>query len=108
MSQTNLRFFHDADAPAAADVAALLAAPLAGAAPTVRDFTHFVPAPAAGAIELWIAGEPPASAAAPPAPPRIARSPAPAEPTRDDAEAREIRRILAERAVEQMVRDAMR
>ncbi len=46
---TNVRYFYEADAEAAAEVASLLDA-------TLRDFTSYRPQPEAGTIELWLAG----------------------------------------------------
>lgn len=62
VSATNVRYFHEADRAAAADVAERLSARL-------RDFTSFEPAPDPGTIEVWLAGEPaavqPVASAAP-------------------------------------------
>lgn len=58
VKQSNVRYFHEADAEAAAAVAAALGA-------IVRDFTDFASTPPAGTIEVWIAGRGPTSAAVP-------------------------------------------
>lgn len=49
ISESNVRYFHAADAAAAVAVAAELGA-------KARDFTAFSPAPPAGTIEVWLAG----------------------------------------------------
>lgn len=49
VSESNVRYFHAADAEAAAAIADTLGARL-------RDFTSFAPAPPAGTIEVWLAG----------------------------------------------------
>ncbi len=63
VSRSNARYFHAEDAGAGAAVATL--ATVGPDQPAdARDFTHIMPRPDPGAIELWIAGEPPASARA--------------------------------------------
>ncbi len=49
ISESNVRFFHSADAAAAQALAERIGARL-------RDFTDFSPAPPAGTIEVWLAG----------------------------------------------------
>ena len=49
ISESNVRFFHPADAAAAQALAGRIGARL-------RDFTDFSPAPPAGTIEVWLAG----------------------------------------------------
>lgn len=50
ISESNVRYFHAADAEVAAAIAAEVGARL-------RDFTSFDPAPPAGTIEVWLAGK---------------------------------------------------
>ena len=50
--ETQLRYFHASDRPAAEAAAALLGARL-------RDFTDYRPSPKAGLVEVWISGEGP-------------------------------------------------
>ncbi|OYX42334.1 MAG: hypothetical protein B7Z02_12395 [Rhodobacterales bacterium 32-67-9] len=50
ISESNVRYFHAADAEAAAAIATEVGARL-------RDFTSFDPAPPAGTIEVWLAGK---------------------------------------------------
>ncbi len=50
VSESNVRYFHAADAEAAAAIADTLDARL-------RDFTSFAPAPPEGTIEIWLAGK---------------------------------------------------
>lgn len=79
---TQVRFFHDADAEAAATLAGK-----AGA--VVRDFTSFRPSPPDGTLELWLAGGFGAGAAAGPA-----RVKAPSDPLA--ARKRALRDLLVE------------
>lgn len=67
ISESNVRYFHPADAAAAEAVAAELEA-------EARDFTTFSPAPPAGTIEVWLAGR--GDAAAPAKTRRAAGQPA--------------------------------
>lgn len=56
VAESNVRYFHTADAEAAAAVAEAIGARL-------RDFTSFAPAPPDGTIEVWLAGRGASSAA---------------------------------------------
>ena len=56
ISTANVRYFHAADRPAAAEIAALLGAAL-GSYPEIRDFTDFTPPPSEGSVEVWLPGE---------------------------------------------------
>lgn len=58
VSESNVRYFHAADAEAAAAVAEAIGARL-------RDFTSFAPSPPDGTIEVWLAGTGSASTSAP-------------------------------------------
>ena len=68
IKSSNVRFFHPEDAAAAESVAAQLGA-------RVRDFTSFSPAPPAGTIEVWLAGQGNAAATAPAKPRRATAQP---------------------------------
>ncbi len=61
ISQSNVRFFHRADAPAARAVADALGDESVDTTPEVRDFTHFRPRPEEGRLELWLSGNAPVS-----------------------------------------------
>lgn len=56
VSRTNVRYYRPAYRGLADDVAALTASRLDGAPVETRDFTDFQPPPAAGTIEVWLAG----------------------------------------------------
>jgi hypothetical protein len=47
-----LRFFHPTDAGTAAEIVFSL-----DGAPELQDFTHYLPRPALGTLELWLAAE---------------------------------------------------
>lgn len=66
---SSVRYYHDADADAAFDVAALIGPGLPGGAIEARDFSDAASRGAPGHIEVWIAGAPGAAPAATPAPP---------------------------------------
>ena len=102
VGQSNVRFFHAADGPAAARVAEALPPSRPGDAPESRDFTDFSPKPVTGRLEVWLAGESPGGTAA--APRRAAATRPVASAPRGTA-ASEIERILVERTVQQMLRD---
>ena len=71
--ESNVRYFHPADLPAAVEVAARLS-PVLGSTPAIRDFTDFTPRPSEGAIEVWLEGDAPAFTAR-----RVAPQPGPAD-----------------------------
>lgn len=71
--ESNVRYFHPADLPAAVEVAARLS-PVLGSTPAIRDFTDFTPRPSEGAIEVWLEGDAPAFTAR-----RAAPQPGPAD-----------------------------
>jgi hypothetical protein len=56
ISRSNARYFHGADAEAARAVGGALGPTARGSTVETRDFTHFVPRPPAGTVELWLAG----------------------------------------------------
>ncbi|MFT3975324.1 MAG: hypothetical protein QM699_18365 [Amaricoccus sp.] len=100
IGRSNVRFYHDADRPAAESTGALLAGALDGA-PETRDFTSYPTPTVSGRVEIWLAGEPARTAA---------RASKPAQtPTATDGETdpyallkpgeqvREVQRILLDR-----------
>jgi hypothetical protein len=91
---SNVRYFHLADLPAAVEVAARLA-PVLGSTPAIRDFTGFTPRPSEGAIEVWLEGDAPRVTTR-----RAAPQPGPAEIVLDSV--RRARGVL-ERAVDDLV-----
>ena len=62
ISESNVRFFHDADREAAREVSKMLAEHLGGGLPPARDFTSFRPQPEPGLVEVWLAGSAPSPA----------------------------------------------
>jgi hypothetical protein len=119
IARTNVRFYHAVDRQGADAVVALLPAGTDGDAPYARDFTDFATPPAAGRIEVWLAGTPDGAESPPVAPPRSApapQRPAPAPAVtpplatvppaavgtpHDQAEA--VARIIVERAYERIL-----
>jgi hypothetical protein len=67
IGRSNIRYYHDGDRAPAAALAPLLAAPLGGPAPEVRDFTGYATPAALGNVEIWLAGDPGVSASPAPA-----------------------------------------
>lgn len=55
VAQTNVRYFHAADADNMAELGAVLA-PLTGTEPGLRGFTDLADPPAPGTVEVWLAG----------------------------------------------------
>ena len=103
ISRTNIRYFHAEDKPAAEAAAKSLIA--AGADPEVRDFTDYRPQPAAGVVEIYLAGAG-ADSAAPAQTGTISRASPPANSNAASRRARvsELNRILLERRVEGLLR----
>jgi hypothetical protein len=88
IGSTNIRYYHPEDAEAAQDIAAAITGET-GSPAVARDFTDFSPRPAAGTIEVWLAGQSPsgpAAQASQPSPPstvqRGAQQPQAAAPQR--------------------------
>ncbi len=106
IGRSNIRYYHDGDRQSATALAAAIAPVLDGEAPEARDFTDYATPAGPGKVELWLAGNPDAPAAAArtaPATPRPTASsfqmPAVIAPPETQAEA--VERILIERLRQQ-------
>ncbi len=113
IGHTNVRFYHDEDAPAANTVSALLAPGLPDDTPEARDFTGYPTPSAPGKLEVWLAGSDLQSGS------RAPRAPAPAAtavtttalpplatPETPEAQAEAVARILVQRTVDRLSQDS--
>jgi hypothetical protein len=111
IDQSNIRYYHDGDRDAAGALSTLIGATLPDGPPAARDFTDYPTPPAAGKVEVWLAGTSDSVARrappepAPPEPaqmaPLVLRPALPAAPPASQAQA--VERILIERTVERLL-----